>query len=469
MSWASFEAKLTGSNTVVVSDLLSEGVEELDFKDRVVAFSMHFGFFIVATSSQCLIYNTNNFHTPHIFDLKAPVSVIVQAATGFATVDAVVGIQVYTYEGRHVCNPRFQGLRSEFLNANSVSLSPDVLAVIDSSDNTKVRFFGMNGNPIGGEGVSHTNEIVDIACNQMGVGDHGRKLVFIDRNREMFITSISLTNTSNRIHVKLSTMVDCALWNGEADILCAIADQKLTIWYYPSVVFVDPELLQLTKVVSNEDSNYGFAPKIIECDGAHVTVRRSDGALKTSSLSSHHLLLQRLVTSRHWSKAVRLCRHAKDTTLWSCLAAMSISCRELNTASVSFAAIEEVDKLQYMNYIKSIPSEEGKNAELALYMRRPQEAESILLQAGLIYRAIHMNLVLYNWDRAIDLAVTHKRHIDTVLYHRRNFLISSQRMEGSPKFLGLSQVPIDEEAILARVHQEEEDERNRPGARPILA
>ena len=101
-AWSGFEARLETANKIFVSDLMSEGVEELDFRDRVLAFTMKFGFFVVATSTQCFIYNTNNFNTPHIFDLKAPVSVIVQAATNFATVDPVVGIQVYTYEGRQV-------------------------------------------------------------------------------------------------------------------------------------------------------------------------------------------------------------------------------------------------------------------------------------------------------------------------------------------------------------------------------
>ena len=468
MSWASFEAKLTGSNTVVVSDLLSEGVEELDFKDRVVAFSMHFGFFIVATSSQCLIYNTNNFHTPHIFDLKAPVSVIVQAATGFATVDAVVGIQVYTYEGRHVCNPRFQGLRTEFLNSSCISLSPDVLAVVDSSDVRKVRFFNaMNGNPIGSD-LTHTADIIDVSLNQTGESG-GRRIAFTDRNRDMFVacvaTSVGASAASaaaSMRSVKLSTMVDCCVWHAEVDVLCAVADQKLTTWYCPSAVFIDPDLLPLTKAVINEDSNYGFAPRIVECDGPRVTVRRSDGALKTSAaVSSYHLMLHRLCAARGWQKALRLCRHAKDRSLWSVLAAMSVGNRELQTAAACFAAIGEVDKVQYLNYIASIPSEEARNAELLLFMRRPHEAESILLQAGLIYRAIMMNVNLYAWDRALELAVTHKTHIDTVLYHRSNFLRSSNRIEGHAKFLALKEIEVDEDMVLANAQREEEDERRR--------
>ena len=59
----------------------------------------------------------------------------------------------------------------------------------------------------------------------------------------------------------------------------------------------------------------------------------------------------------------------------------------------------QVDKLQFVLYIKEIPTVEGRNAELALWRRCPDEAEKILVQAGLFYRAIRMHVRLYNWDR----------------------------------------------------------------------
>ena len=59
----------------------------------------------------------------------------------------------------------------------------------------------------------------------------------------------------------------------------------------------------------------------------------------------------------------------------------------------------QADKVQYINHIKEIPTKEGRNAAMALFCRQTQEAETILLQAGLIYRAIQMNIDLFNWDR----------------------------------------------------------------------
>ena len=66
---------------------------------------------------------------------------------------------------------------------------------------------------------------------------------------------------------------------------------------------------------------------------------------------------------------------------------------------MAFAAVEEVDKLQFISHIKEIPSAEGRNAELFLFKGMTKEAESLLLQAGLTFRAIKLNIRQYNWDR----------------------------------------------------------------------
>ena len=40
-----------------------------------------------------------------------------------------------------------------------------------------------------------------------------------------------------------------------------------------------------------------------------------------------------------------MCRFVKDETLWACLAAMAVAQKELNAAEISYAAIDEVDKV----------------------------------------------------------------------------------------------------------------------------
>lgn len=56
-------------------------------------------------------------------------------------------------------------------------------------------------------------------------------------------------------------------------------------------------------------------------------------------------------------------------------------------------------------------------------------------QAGLFYRAIDMHMRLFHWDRALELAVHHKTHVDTVLAMRERYLTGMGREETAPRFL----------------------------------
>ena len=42
--------------------------------------------------------------------------------------------------------------------------------------------------------------------------------------------------------------------------------------------------------------------------------------------------------------------------------------------------------------------------------------------ARLYYRAIKMNIKMYKWDKALDIAIAQKTHVDTVIAYRKRFL-----------------------------------------------
>lgn len=49
-------------------------------------------------------------------------------------IDNFTGIQIFSYDGRLTSQPKFQGLRGEFVTASSISLSNDIMAVKDHND-----------------------------------------------------------------------------------------------------------------------------------------------------------------------------------------------------------------------------------------------------------------------------------------------------------------------------------------------
>jgi len=109
--------------------------------------------------------------------------------------------------------------------------------------------------------------------------------------------------------------------------------------------------------------------------GTTITVRRADGALLTSTVPPYPAMLYEYVDAGRFKEAVRLCRFIKNKQLWATLAAMSISHQDLDSAEIALSATKEVDKLQYIKYIKGIESSEVRNAEMMLYKRCPEEAE----------------------------------------------------------------------------------------------
>ena len=115
--------------------------------------------------------------------------------------------------------------------------------------------------------------------------------------------------------------------------------------------------------------------------------------------------------------------------------------------------------MQYINYIKELKSEQSRNAALALYCKRLEEAEQILLQSKLFYRAIKMNIKLFKWERALDIAVQNKTHVDTVLAYRQRHLQMQNRTEYDPKFAEYAdKIEINWETIKEKCKKEKDHE-----------
>uniref|UniRef100_A0A8B9LBR6 Intraflagellar transport 80 homolog (Chlamydomonas) n=1 Tax=Astyanax mexicanus TaxID=7994 RepID=A0A8B9LBR6_ASTMX len=444
--WRNFEITLTKRRTMQVRNVSNDAVDILEFRDRVIKASLAHGHLVVATSLQCSLYSTKNWNTPLIFDLKeGTVSLILQAERYFLLVDGG-GIYVYSYEGRLVSTPKFAGMRTDILNAQSVSLSNDTIAVRDKTDEKVVYLFDAQTGKAIGDGKPFSHKVIYTLKCQL-------KCHLLDKNTSHYIAAV--------FDVSYGTMVHTMAWNDSANILCGIQDTQFAVWYYPSAVFVDKDLLTKT-IFTKDGSEFSRTPHILNYVGAQVSVRRADGSLVYSSVSPYPALLHEYSGSARWEDALRLCRFAKDQTLWACLAGMAMANRELTTAEVAYAAIQEVDKVQYINFIKDLPSKESSLAHTLLFSGHVQEAEATLLQAGLVYQAIQIHINLYNWDRALELAVKHKTHVDTVLAHRQKFLQVFSKKETNKRFLQYSEgVEVDWEKIQAKIEMELAKERER--------
>lgn len=237
LQWAHIEAVLDSENRISINDCLHEMNDDLDFRERVVNMGMKHNHLIVCTTSQCYVYSAMNWSSPFVFDIKDVVFLIVQGAKYFALIDASQNFNVYSYEGKLVSSPKYQGLRVEFLNQRHISLSSDVLSVIDPSNPKLVKIFDiMSGKPTNVP-MEHSTEILEMDLNQVEMSSE-RKMCFIDSNRDMFLTSVHKPEI-----LKICNMVDSFQWNDNNDMLTALSDGKLKTWFYPNAIYVDRDLM----------------------------------------------------------------------------------------------------------------------------------------------------------------------------------------------------------------------------------
>lgn len=471
--WKNSEVTILEPRKIRVQDVATETLEELKFdRDRIVEIGLGYDHLVVTSTSQCFIYSMSNLNTPIIFDIKAPPHFIRLSCRHFLTLDQISGIQIISYEGRVLCSPRFQGLKPEYLTRDMVSLAPDTVVIVDSVDNKTIQILdASSGRSI--TKITHSTEVTNVHLNQHALGPQERLLAFADRNRDLYIVSLSISNSSGSggnnqnqslpMH-KLHSHVESFLFNDETDVLVGLADGRLTVWYTPSVAFSDKDLLALTTSCS-EATEFGRSAQIISYTGNGVSVRKVDGTVLFTSTPAEIPLLYELCRGGKWTESVRLCRYLKSSTFWTTLAAMAISKKQLDTAEIALCEVDEVAKVEYIQYIKSTPSEEGRQAEMALFRRQFDEAERILLQATppLVYRAIKMNLTLYRWARALELANKYKCHIDTVVAYRQKYLSEFDKKENNQKFIQAASSinQINWNSIVANEAREIEEEGNR--------
>ena len=411
-------------------------------------------------------------------------------------------------------------------------LADDCVALVDHVASACVRIFDtQTGKPVvqkqrqqqqqqqqGGGGGPKTQEMGAVwhpqggAIAEVGLSLVGtlseRKVCFVDANRDLYL---SLAVDCTRAPVKLCTMCDSFQWSADSSALCCVSDNKVLVWCIPDICFLDQDLLPLCTYevptqklayqeretmmsmgASDDDDTVGndfLAPRIQSFERGRIVTRHGNGALVTYMvpLAWYSLTLEKCCQQNKWPKAIHLCRTVgrcegaakgeQGYLLWACLAALSLQQQNIETAKTAYASLGLVDKVQFMNFLKDVPSDKGRAAELALFKGvPPKEVEGMLLQSGLHYRAIKLNIRMFHWERALEIAVKQAKAsggsshqlVHIVLWHRRRYLLRQGRPEHLEPFvteenkLEGEEADLVDEEIKAKIQQEKNKEVQRP-------
>jgi len=80
-------------------------------------------------------------------------------------IDYGQNLNIYNYEGRLISSPKSQGLRVEFLNKNSISISSDMIGIIDTTNSKIIRIFDILSGNANNINIENSNEIVAMQLN----------------------------------------------------------------------------------------------------------------------------------------------------------------------------------------------------------------------------------------------------------------------------------------------------------------
>ncbi|CAF0799987.1 unnamed protein product [Adineta steineri] len=461
VDWRHLEFVLTDSKVITVSNCETELKDKIELKDRLVKMSVGFGFLIVLTSSQGLIYNCKQFGHPALFDLRdMSMSLIVQAEKYFLLSDGV-NISVYSYEGRLVSTPKLMSSKPDSVNVNTVSISPDTIAIRDATDTKSIAFFDINGKSLGdGKPVSHAYEIVHLALDQTG-SPNERKLAFADKFQDLFLMLVRSTgqgqrSNSQRIR-KLCTNIGSFRWNDKNAMLAGFTDNKLHIWLYPNVIFVDSSLVDKT-IHRIESGDFGKNPSISDFLSCQITIRKSTGALIQSALPIYYELCLDLLEANRAEEALQLCQYIADDSIYALIAVISLHNRDFDSAENAFAQLSNTEMVFCLQNLRTIASKEEREAELALLAGgNIQEAESHYLQGNKPLHAIMLHLNEHNWDRAIDMTQRHPQYLEIVVGYRQKYLkdYGGGKKETNAKYIqAMKNVDVDWDQIEAKLTKE---------------
>jgi intraflagellar transport protein 80 len=234
-------------------------------------------------------------------------------------------------------------MRSEYITKDMVSLSPDTLAVVDSTDNKAIQIIdATTGRNV--SKITHSAEVTRVQLNQHCLGTQERHLVYSDRNRDLHVAALFGSNGASGTAIptyKLLANVESFAYNDETNVLVCLADGRMKLWYQPEVVFVDRDLLPVVTVSSEATEEYGRSAIILNYTGSRISVRKVDGSILFTYSSPDIALLYELANAGKWDEAVRLCRHQKSPCLWGTLASMSLSKKQLDTTEQALAEVCE--------------------------------------------------------------------------------------------------------------------------------
>ncbi|KPM11164.1 Outer segment 5-like protein, partial [Sarcoptes scabiei] len=414
---------------------LSNNLDEiLECNDSILQFHLKFKHLIVVTKNQCSIYDVENLVMPHHFPFKSQdqVLMIEQSSKHFGLFN-LNGLNIYSYEGKLIKTIKIPNLKQiQSLQSNYFSLNDTLLVYRDVIHHHNVHFIELDSVRFNQDSkqtnvcYQHHIEVIEIKLEfDPQRNKQGQLCAIIDRNFDLYI--ISWTSEGKFHSAKLSSAIKHIYWHNKFNLLACLNENKtLSICLYPNVAFLDSSLLQdVIIVISNQ--NISANCRITEFHQNRITLERQDKVKLYFSINPFIISLHKHYNNDRLDEAIRMCNFLEQSlneiepidknvrnSLWTTLAVMALESKQFKAAEIAYATINRIDKVFYLNKIKELPSKDLIVIEMDLLCGKFELAEQSFIQKGYVLRAIHLNLQLHNWQRALELAQKYNNRFEPI-------------------------------------------------------
>lgn len=408
--------------TVRVNNAISDFNELLEFRDSVMRMSLSYDYLVIVTTSQCFIYHTANWSTPHHFDVKNLNIMMVKQSQKQFILLTPSSVNVYSYDGRFLKTLKLLNVRIDSIRPNVTSLNNYTFAYRESVNQQTVHFVDIETVKTSTNKERQPNSyshLIEVTALQLSNEDKQNNQIcaILDKNSDLYLVLVNNSQNTNLKVFKFNSVVKDFRWHQEFNILVSLQETKtLSLWLYPFTVFIDSSLLQdvmLTIINGDITAN----SRIMEFSRDQIKIQRFDQVKINISVNAFIILLHKHRSNNKWNEAIRICNFLDKSisevetidvnirnALWATLSVMTLEAKEFQTAEIAYAAINKLDKVLYLNRIKSLPHQDAVTAELEILCGNLKGAEQFLIQKGFVLKVILLNLELHQWSKALKLA-----------------------------------------------------------------
>lgn len=429
-----WQAVNVSRRAIRVTNVISDFKELLEFRDSVMRMSFAYDHLVAVTTTQCYIYETSNWSTPHYFDLKNVDVIMIKQCQKLFILVTQFGLNVYAYDGRFLRTIKVPNTKMESLRPNLIGLNCYTLAYRDGIKLQSIHFAEIEAGKGKDKPASQYDHVIEVSSLQLSNEDkaNSQMCTFLDKNSDLYIVLVNDYQKTNSRVFKLGSIIKDFKWHQEYNILATLNDNRsLSLWLYPYTVFIDSSLLQDTILTINNEQVTQNS-RIVEFNKDQIRIERFDQVKISISMNAFITLLHKHRASGKWNEAIRICNFLEPVgnnirnALWATLAVMTLESKEFQISEIAYASINKLDKVLYLNRIKSLPNKDAITAELEILCGNIKGAEHYLTQKGYYLRVILLNLELHQWIKALKLAEASNSKFAGIIVEKRESAIEDE-------------------------------------------